>query len=143
MTQLRPSPPPPAAAEIGTWVLENTTQLRSLRAALHAAISGDPMTDDESLDDVPERMVLVATELATNAIRHGLPPTEVRLLRTDDTFVLDVTDHDPTAVPRMTDTHPLDPGGRGLMLAREFSLDVGWYTTDAIKHIWATFPVRV
>ena len=33
-------------------------------------------------------------------------------------------------------------GGRGLMLARSFSLQVGWYATETTKHIWATFPIE-
>jgi anti-sigma regulatory factor (Ser/Thr protein kinase) len=122
-------------------MLHTTTQLKALRAALAAALSDDPEAAGRPLDGVPERMVLVATELATNAIRHGIPPTEVRLSRTTDEFVLDVADHDLTSVPELTDTHPLDSGGRGLMLAREFSLEVGWYATHDTKHIWATFPL--
>jgi serine/threonine-protein kinase RsbW len=138
---LRTSRPPSSATELDVWVLTTTTQLRELRAALAAALYGDSELAGRPLDDVPERMVLVATELATNAIRHADPPTEVRLSRTAGEFVLDVADHDPTTVPELTATRPLDSGGRGLMLAREFSLDVGWYATDDAKHIWATFPL--
>jgi hypothetical protein len=141
VSQLRTSLPPPSATELDVWVLTTTSELRALRAALAAAIYGDPESAGRPLDAVPDRMVLVATELATNAIRHGDPPTEVRLSRTAEEFVLDVADHDPAGVPEMTEAKLLAPGGRGLMLAREFSLDVGWYATDDAKHIWATFPL--
>jgi serine/threonine-protein kinase RsbW len=140
--QLQISPPPPEAEPLHTWVLDNSTQLRELRSALHEALTGHPLAAGESLGDVPERMALVATELATNAMVHGRPPTEVRLLRSGDYFVLDVADHDLSTVPELADTRPLHAGGRGLQLARSFSLEVGWYATDTSKHIWATFPMH-
>lgn len=85
-------------------------------------------------------MVLVATESATNAIRHGLAPTEVRLLRLKEGFLLDVTDQDPDSVPELAplDKHAL--GGRGLALAQSFSLDAGWYCTPSTKHVWLRLP---
>jgi serine/threonine-protein kinase RsbW len=140
--QLQTSPPPPEAEALHAWILDDSTQLRQLRSALQEALTGHPLVAGESLGDVPERMVLVATELATNAIVHGRPPTEIRLLRTVDCFVLDVADHDLSTVPELADTRPLHAGGRGLQLARSFSLDVGWYATDTTKHIWASFPLH-
>lgn len=137
---LQTSPPPPEAEELHVWVLDDGTQLRHLRAALQKALTGHQFLAGDTLGGVPERMVLVATELATNAIVHGLPPTEVRLLRTADRFVLDVADRDLSTVPELAHNRPLHAGGRGLQLARAFSLDVGWYATDTAKHIWATFP---
>ncbi|MFD1364095.1 ATP-binding protein [Actinoplanes sichuanensis] len=127
---------------IQAWILDDSTQLRHLRSALQEALTGHPLVAGDTLGDVPERMVLVATELATNAIIHGHPPTEVRLLRADDCFVLDVADRDLSTVPELADTRPLHAGGRGLQLARSFSLDVGWYATATTKHIWATFPLH-
>ena len=32
-------------------------------------------------------------------------------------------------------------GGVGLHLARQLSLDVGWYRTESVKTVWATFSV--
>ncbi|WP_328822439.1 ATP-binding protein [Micromonospora rubida] len=137
---LRTSPPPPRATELHCWTLSTGAELRGLRASLHKAFTGYALAEGEELDGVPERVVLVATELATNALLHGLPPTTVRLLRDEDVFILDVTDHDLTSVPELADTLPLGTGGRGLQLARAFSLDVGWYATEGTKHIWASFP---
>lgn len=122
-----------------TWVLGSTAELKGLRAALGSALHGPDAAGAGVLGDVPERMVLVATELATNAIRHGLAPTEVRLLRAGEVFLLDVTDHDPDTVPEPTEASVRDMGGRGLTLAQSFSLDVGWYCTPLTKHVWATF----
>lgn len=138
---LKTSPAPPDARELRLWTLTTSAQLRTLRAELYQELIGSPMTGADELDDLPEKMMLVATELATNAIRHGIPPTEVRLMRTADQFVLDVADHDLSTVPELAGTRPLGAGGRGLQLARSFSLDVGWYATERTKHIWATFPM--
>ena len=141
MATLRTSSPPPDARELHVWELNTPAELRSLRARLHEALTGDPFLAGTQLGDVPERMVLVATELATNAMKYGIPPTTVRLLRTGDRFVLDVADHDVSAVPEPAHTRPITTGGRGLLLAQSFSLDVGWYTTDDAKHVWASFPL--
>ena len=130
---------PPDADVINTWVLDSTAELQGLRAGLSHALHGPDAATAGRLGDVPERMVLVATELATNAIRHGLAPTEVRLLRTGEVFLLDVTDHDPDTAPQPADADAHALGGRGLTLAQSFSLDVGWYCTTSTKHVWATF----
>ncbi|MFG1953074.1 ATP-binding protein [Micromonospora sp. NPDC048830] len=140
MGSLRTSPPPPHATELQRWELGTGAELRGLRASLHEALTGHALGAGEQLDDIPERVVLVATELATNALKHGLPPTTVRLLCADDVFILDVADHDLSTVPEFGDTDPLGAGGRGLQLAHAFSLDVGWYATPHAKHIWASFP---
>ncbi|GGM11060.1 MULTISPECIES: ATP-binding protein [Micromonospora] len=142
MTPLRTSPPAPDAVEVQRWTLTSGAELRDLRVAIHRELTGNALVDGEQMHEVPEQMALVATELATNALRHGLPPTIVRLLRADDCLVLDVADHDLTPLPELSDTLPEGSGGRGLLLARSFSVDVGWYATETTKHIWATFPRR-
>ncbi|KUL22389.1 ATP-binding protein [Actinoplanes awajinensis] len=142
MEPIRTSPPPPHAAQLRVWTLTSTAELQQLRAALQQELSGHPMLPDDDHGDVLDGIVLVATELATNAIRHGLPPTEIRLLRSDDHLILDVADHDLTTIPELADTRPLHAGGHGLHLAQAFSLDVGWYATEDSKHIWAIFPTQ-
>ncbi len=141
MSPIRTSPPPLDATELTVWVLDSPKELRVLRAELIAAINEHALSSWDALADIPDRMVLVATELATNAIKHGIPPTIVRLLRTRDQFVLDVADHDLKTFPELADTRPLNAGGRGLHLAQAFALVVGWYATDTTKHIWAAFPL--
>lgn len=122
------------------WVLHTSTELRALRAGLHEALTGQPLLAGQSLDDIPERMLVVVTELATNAIKYGRPPTVVRLLRGDGEYVIDVADQDLGTIPELADTRPVDAGGRGLLLASKLSLDVGWYATATAKHVWASFP---
>ena len=137
MTSLRASAPFPAAVELRRWTLDQFTELRILRAALRDAVEQTPAA---GIDDVMEQMAVVATELATNALRHGLPPTVVRLMRDGDRLILDVADHDLQAKPQIADDRPLGAGGLGLRLTKTFAIDVGWYTVDDTKHVWASFP---
>jgi anti-sigma regulatory factor (Ser/Thr protein kinase) len=85
-------------------------------------------------------MQLVASELATNAFRHGRPPTLVRLLRQRDTYLLDVADHDLNSTPRIAGAREPGHGGFGLQIARRLAQDVAWYRSDVTKHVWAQFP---
>src|SRR4051812_15279280 len=94
---------PPSMTEVQRWVLDSPAQLKVLRASLHKALTGEVLAQDAPLDEVPEKVVLVATELATNALRHGLPPTTVRLGRAGDRFFLDVADHSPESAPEYSE----------------------------------------
>lgn len=140
MADISTAPPPPQATELRRWTLSDAAQLRGLRASLHEELTGNVLAEGGSLGEVPEVMVLIATELSTNALRHGIPPTIVRLLATDDCLILDVADHDLHHMPDLDEVRPADTGGRGLQIAQAVSLDVGWYATDDTKNIWASFP---
>jgi serine/threonine-protein kinase RsbW len=138
MSSLPLSAPHASAEELHRWTLDSFGGLRGLRAALRDEVCGEsPSTD---LQDICDRITVVATELATNALRHGLPPTLVRLLREDDHLILDVADHDLSATPAVDDGRPLGAGGLGLKLTKTFAIDVGWYRTEVAKHVWASFP---
>jgi serine/threonine-protein kinase RsbW len=137
MPSLPASVPHPAAVELRRWRLDNFRELRTLRAELRDAVAE---TASRQPGDLADRMAVVATELATNALRHGLPPTEVLLLRDHDRLIIDVADHDLTAAPRLDEDRPLGAGGLGLQLTREFAVDVGWYIGELTKHVWAGFP---
>lgn len=137
MSSVPASVPYPSAAEICRWTLATFGELRGLRAGLREAVAAVFGPDR---GDISDRMTVVATELATNALRHGLPPTVVRLLRERDRLIIDVSDHDRDAEPRVEADRPLGKGGLGLQLTYKFATDVGWYSTDVTKHVWASFP---
>ena len=138
MALLSASQPPPVT-DIQTWVLDTPAELKLLRASLYQALTGRVFPSDAQLDDIPEKLVLVATELATNALRHGLPPTIVKLGRSGDRFVLDVADHEPQVPPTLAEDRAPGQGGLGLQVARKLAVDVGWYVLDGTKHVWAEF----
>ncbi|GAA4730775.1 hypothetical protein GCM10023216_23320 [Isoptericola chiayiensis] len=128
---------PPAAhfTEIARWTLTDVEEVADLRADLQSRLGTDGAGD---LESTAEKLVLVASELATNAIRHGLPPTVVRLMVGDGAFLLDVADHDISSAPLLAPDRDAGHGGLGLRIARRLALAVGWYTTTTAKHVWAT-----
>ena len=140
MASLPVSAPHAEAVELRRWTLDSYDELRGLRAALHQVIADGVGSESDRLDDVFDRMAVVATELATNALRHGLPPTVVRLLRAGDHLILDVADHDLAAAPELVEDRPLGDGGLGLQLTQTFAVETGWYTRGDTKHVWASFP---
>lgn len=143
MATLTNSLPPAPHVEVGRWELAGAQELRALRGSLHQAIAGREFPSDARMEEIPEKMVLVASELATNAIRHGIPPSTVRLLRAGDFFVLDVADHDLSTPPEYASGRAPGEGGLGLHLVRDLAFDTGWYLDDdsKTKHVWAQFPV--
>jgi serine/threonine-protein kinase RsbW len=140
MTLVNSSRPPPHAVELRRWSLTSGDQLRALRVSLGEALTREKPAGSGDLAEMAERVALVATELATNSLQHGRPPTTVRLLRYDDRFVLDVVDHDPGSAPHTVAASLTADRGRGLAIARSMSLQVGWYATAETKHVWASFP---
>ncbi|WP_454051729.1 ATP-binding protein [Cellulomonas sp. Marseille-Q8402] len=135
------SRPPERFRPVREWVLYDTLGLAGVRRELLAAITGGGAAPASTLAGVPERMILVASELATNALTHGLPPTLVGLSTDGRDFLLDVGDHDLSTEPRVAGGRPLGEGGFGLHIARRLSQEVGWYATATTKHVWAVFAV--
>ncbi|MGI5486565.1 ATP-binding SpoIIE family protein phosphatase [Microtetraspora malaysiensis] len=84
-----------------------------------------------SLADTTE---LIVSEMVTNALKHGWPPIELRLLR-GRTLVCEVADGSSTApAPR---TPALDDDtGRGLMLIKRFAYRWGTRPTTQGKIVW-------
>ena len=140
MAGLRSSPPP-AATAVDRWVLTDSADLRRLRSALRRTLETQPLISDKELDDVAERMAIVATELATNALRHARSPALVQLSRTKRSLVLDVADDQPSSPPQVTADRDPQAGGRGLKIIEALAYDTGWYVTGGTKHVWAQFKL--
>jgi serine phosphatase RsbU (regulator of sigma subunit)/anti-sigma regulatory factor (Ser/Thr protein kinase) len=77
---------------------------------------------------------LVVSELVTNAIRHGAPPVQLRLIR-DHTLICEVTDSSSTA-PHLRRSRTLDEDGRGLLLVCDLTQSWGTRQTTTGKTIW-------
>jgi anti-sigma regulatory factor (Ser/Thr protein kinase) len=99
-----------------------------IRRCLRARLEQDL---DEPLVDA---MVLVVSELATNAVVHARTPFEVVLTRTDGSVRLAVTDHS-TGVPAHND-HPGQGGGFGLHVVDELTDAWGYDVHAAGKTVW-------
>jgi two-component sensor histidine kinase len=140
MTVWRVWRPPPIDEQVAAWTIEEPPRLQALRAALVQAVSERDDLEAVDVDDLAERLVIVATELAGNALRYSRPPTVVALLRADGHLVLDVVDNEPRTAPVVEHRTP-GAGGLGLQLTEQLADQVGWYATEAAKHVWATFSI--
>ncbi|MFD7894147.1 ATP-binding protein [Streptomyces sp. NPDC059743] len=97
---------------------------------------------DYVLDDI-DRVVLVSSELATNAVQHGhVPghPFQVTLTSTHDACLIEVSDASPhTPVARRATTE--EEHGRGLPLVSALAARVGHHTRKPTgKTVWAHIP---
>jgi serine/threonine-protein kinase RsbW len=135
---LSSSPPPTRFTPVRRWVLDTVRQLKGLREELRQEINArSEELGDRRLGRIAHDLVLVASELATNGILHGRPPTIVELFQDGPDFLLTVADHDLSKTPHIAGVRPPGDGGFGLQIARRLSRDVGWYRTDTVKVIWA------
>ena len=123
------------------WFLDDYTQLSLMRASLRQTLTMQVPHRTRKHDEIAEKMAVVATELATNALTHAGPPTMVQLSRTTTSFILDVTDDQPTMAPEIAANRLPGEGGFGLILTQQLALDAGWYTADNTKHVWAQFDL--
>ena len=139
---LEPAHPPERFRPVREWSLDSVTDLSRIRGELLREVTSARAEPQARLGPVPENMVLVASELATNALQHGQPPTVLSLHSADDDYLLDVCDADLDGEPVLAGERPSGAGGFGLMIARRLSQDVGWYTTATTKHVWAVFPAQ-
>jgi CHASE3 domain sensor protein/GAF domain-containing protein/anti-sigma regulatory factor (Ser/Thr protein kinase) len=86
------------------------------------------------LDEMEFVTELVVSELITNAIRHGAPPIQLRLIR-DRTLICEVSDGSNTS-PHLRRARVFDEGGRGLLLVAQLTQSWGTRQTASGKTIW-------
>ncbi|MXG91130.1 SpoIIE family protein phosphatase [Nocardioides flavescens] len=82
-------------------------------------------------------LVLVTSELVTNALVHARPPVDLRLRRSGDDVVLEVEDH-ALLRPRRRRAHDDDEGGRGLNIVQILVRDWGTRSTETSKTVWCS-----
>lgn len=91
---------------------------------------------DWGLSKSADVAVLLASELATNAVRYARTPVTVWLGRKPDRLVLSVEDESPeSAVPQPG--RVLDESGRGLQLVDALAERWGEAELDKGKRVWA------
>jgi anti-sigma regulatory factor (Ser/Thr protein kinase) len=86
-------------------------------------------------EDPAQTAVLLATELATNAVRHGRGQIRLRLRRTYHALYIEVDD-DGSALPDRRHADNNDEGGRGLLLVEALSEAWGTRPLDHGKSVW-------
>lgn len=77
------------------------------------------------LDNLADDMVLVASELVTNALQHTSGPIVMVLQQRDETVLIEVADVS-SALPVQRRESADDESGRGLALVEAFSDDWGY-----------------
>jgi serine/threonine-protein kinase RsbW len=139
VTRLPLAPPPSGLEAIGHWSLDSALALSPVRAGVRGAVGSRCTPPEPGSEHPAEHIVLAASELATNALQHGRPPSALRLSHKGDRFVIAVSDHAPGLVPHFPDERPRGEGGRGLLLVRAAALSVGYYVFGETKQVWASF----
>jgi anti-sigma regulatory factor (Ser/Thr protein kinase) len=132
-------PPVGGLLPAGRWEVRGAEDLPLLRRAVLGVVLRILAGQPESWAPGREGLALIATELTTNALKYGAPPTTVRLYRVEDGWILDVTDSRPALEPVRYAPQPGRPGGNGLLIVEHLSRAWGWYADDdgAHKHVWA------
>jgi anti-sigma regulatory factor (Ser/Thr protein kinase) len=86
----------------------------------------------ETCDDV----VLLASEMVTNAVRHAAPPVRLEIAAGNDDVVVAVTDGS-SGLPAPRPADPEAEGGRGMLLVDLLSADHGVRIDPPGKAVWA------
>ena len=134
---------PHGFTELWCQNLHSLSELAGLRARLRRTMTGTSTVDRPEGELWSERLVLIADELASNALRHGGAPVAAALSRVDDRWLIAVSDSSPDVPP--TPARGRDPakGGFGLYLVADLSVAHGWTTAGrGQKTAWAVVASR-
>ena len=137
MALWQPARSPFGFAELWCQQLHSLAELAKLRARLRASLTGSPTVVEPEREHWSERLVLIADELTSNALRHGGAPVATALSRSGDQWLLAVSDSSAEVPP--TPAQGRDPGlgGFGLYLVADLSARHGWYRGHGTKTVWA------
>ncbi|TYP82904.1 ATP-binding protein [Blastococcus xanthinilyticus] len=129
--------PPHGFAEVWCQELRSLAELAGLRARLRSSTTGSRTVAEPERDHWSERLVLIADELTSNALRHGGAPVAAVLGRAGGQWLIAVRDAKAEVPP--TPARGRDPGlgGFGLYLVADLSAAHGWFTEPGAKTAWA------
>jgi anti-sigma regulatory factor (Ser/Thr protein kinase) len=94
---------------------------------------------DAGLDDTIADLTIIATELVTNAVLHGIEPIHLTVDALDGEITLEVADGDAcTRNVRPRTVSAPTPGGRGLRIVSLLADRWGIRESQTGKTVWAT-----
>jgi signal transduction histidine kinase len=133
----RSAPLPSGFHEHWCQELGTLAELAKLRARLRTTLTGSATVVDPQREHWSERLVLIADELTSNALRHGGSPVGTALSSAGHQWLLAVSDTSPDVPP--TPARGRDPGqgGFGLYLVADIAQRHGWTRRPAMKTVWA------
>ena len=89
------------------------------------------------LSHLTRTAVMVGHELVANALRHGIPPAALRLLRRDGAVLIEVGDASP-ALPRIAEIdNETSMSGRGMFIVSRLARSWGVRPLPTGKVVWA------
>lgn len=95
------------------------------------------------VDPAREDLLLVVSELVTNAVLHGAEPIVVTLVREPERVRVEVTDAAPDSSPYSSRVTRESVAGRGLSVVTRLAAAWGWRADPgARKTVWAELPLR-
>ncbi len=136
----QPSRLPQDFGELWCQQLFSLNQLAGLRARLRKTLTGSPVVRHPDREHWSERLVLIADELSSNALRHGGSPVATALSRTGDQWLIAVSDTSTEVPPAPAVGRDPGLGGFGLYLVADLSERHGWCVARGTKTVWAVVP---
>jgi two-component sensor histidine kinase len=130
-------PPPSGFHEHWCQQLRSLAELARLRARLRSTLTGSAIVERPEHDHWSERLVLIADELTSNALRHGGPPVATSLSSGRDQWLLTVRDSSLQVPPLPAKGRDPGLGGFGLYLVADLSARHGWAQERGAKTVWA------
>ena len=137
MALWQPAHHPAGFRELWCQQLSSLAELPRLRSRLRSSLTGHATVVHSDRDHWSERLVLVADELTSNALRHGGAPAATALCRMGDTWLITVSDASTDVPPTPAQGRDPSLGGFGLYLVADLSIRHGWCVHGGTKTVWA------
>lgn len=131
-----------AGSNLGTDFWKHRVELAAEAASVsRARMFVRARLREHGLAEIEGDVILVVSELATNALSHARTPFTVTVRREDRALVLTVRDGSPLH-PAVVGIEVMAGGGRGILIVDALSHD--WGSVDqpgAAKYVWASFAL--
>jgi signal transduction histidine kinase len=131
---------PQGFGELWCQQLASLADLAGLRARMRTSLTGSPIVEHPEREHWSERLVLIADELASNALRHGGSPVATALSRTGDQWLVAVSDASADVPPAPAVGRDPGHGGFGLYIVADLAARHGWCVARGTKTVWAVVP---